>query len=95
MIARNRFDEFWAHQYKGFVYSEDFKDLINNMLQLDPKQRLSMADIIGHPWMQGEMATHEEIKLDFEDRLIEVNKKRQDEALKRKQERANNPQNKG
>ena len=32
-------------------YSEDFKDLITSMLQFNPNQRLTIADIIGHPWM--------------------------------------------
>lgn len=61
LIASNRADLFWkTHQTRkpaGF-YSEEFKDLITNMLQLLPNQRLSMADIIGHPWMQGKIATH-------------------------------------
>jgi BR serine/threonine kinase/MAP/microtubule affinity-regulating kinase len=62
LIASNRADLFWktheSRKVQGF-YSDDFKDLITNMLQLLPNQRLSMADIIGHPWMQGEMATRE------------------------------------
>ena len=62
LIASNRADLFWktheSRKQAGF-YSDDFKDLITNMLQLLPNQRLSMADIIGHPWMQGEMATRE------------------------------------
>jgi len=60
-IAENRYDTFWASFENICDFPEDFKDLINNMLQLNPLQRLSMADIVGHPWMQGEMATPEEV----------------------------------
>jgi hypothetical protein len=35
------------------------------MLQHDPKNRLNMAEIIGHPWMRGETATREAVKHEF------------------------------
>ncbi|XP_063055747.1 SNF-related serine/threonine-protein kinase [Engraulis encrasicolus] len=33
--------------------SNDCKDLINRMLQRDPKRRASLEEIEGHPWLQG------------------------------------------
>ena len=38
------------------------------MLQVEPSHRLSMAEIMGHAWMQGETPTVEEIKTNFEQR---------------------------
>jgi len=38
------------------------------MLQVIPSQRLTMADIVGHPWMQGNMATEEEVNAEFNGR---------------------------
>ena len=35
------------------------------MLQLHPHQRLCMADLIGHPWLSGEIATAEEVRAEF------------------------------
>lgn len=68
LLATNRSDLFWkAHSNnkpEGF-FSDDFKDLMTSMLQLHPHQRLSMADIIGHPWMQGKVATEAEVKEEF------------------------------
>jgi len=68
LIASNRADLFWkSHETRkqpGF-YSDEFKDLITNMLQLLPNQRLSMADIVGHPWMQGPLATQEQVRFEF------------------------------
>lgn len=39
------------------------------MLAFDPNQRLSLADLIGHPWMQGPHATHAEIREEIASRL--------------------------
>lgn len=36
-IAENRYDSFWEYFGRWRDYPEDFKDLINNMLQLDPR----------------------------------------------------------
>ena len=67
-IANNRADLFWmqfeASRDPGF-FTPEFKDLITNMLQLDPKNRPNMAEIIGHPWMRGETATREAVKHEF------------------------------
>lgn len=38
------------------------------MIDYYPQKRPLMADIIGHPWMQGECATQEEIALEFAER---------------------------
>ena len=67
-IAKNKADLFWLEfenlKKEGF-FTPEFKDLITNMLQLDPKNRLNMAEIIGHPWMRGETATSEAVKYEF------------------------------
>ena len=42
-------------------YSDDFKDLVNQMLALKDEQRIKMDGILAHPWVQGETATKEEI----------------------------------
>lgn len=36
-IAENRYDSFWEYFERWRDYPGDFKDLINNMLQLEPK----------------------------------------------------------
>ena len=86
LLATNRADLFWkAHSTRkpaGF-FSDEFKDLITSMLQLHPHQRLCMADIIGHPWMQGEVATEEQVRVEFA-RRHEVCKARAAKELQRK-----------
>lgn len=31
--------------------SPEVIDLLDNMLQIEPHQRFSMTDVIGHPWL--------------------------------------------
>jgi serine/threonine protein kinase len=72
-LAANRADVFWKTHCKnkpnglGF-FSEDFKYLIQSMLQLDPAHRPSMTEVMAHPWMSGECPTTEEVVAEFEKR---------------------------
>jgi serine/threonine protein kinase len=54
LISQNRADLFWKFHEKqhpeGF-FSLDFKDLMTSMFQTMSQQRLSLADIVGHPWL--------------------------------------------
>lgn len=95
LLATQRSDLFWkAHSQRkpaGF-FTDEFKDLITCMLQLHPHQRLCMADIIGHPWMQGEVSEREEVVAEFQKRH-EINKARateeEDKKMAVKAKRAN------
>lgn len=53
-IMAGKTDSFWqiheTNHPPGF-YSEDFKDLMTFMFQPWPTNRLSFADIVGHPWV--------------------------------------------
>jgi len=86
LLATQRSDLFWkAHSQRkpaGF-FSDEFKDLITCMLQLHPHQRLCMADIIGHPWMQGDISSRDEVLAEFQKRH-EINKARATEEEDKK-----------
>lgn len=43
--------------------SEDFKDLIENMLAFNPTSRPTMADILGHNWMRDKVCTKDEFEV--------------------------------
>jgi len=58
-------------------------DLICHMFKPTPDQRLSMADIVNHPWLQGEIASAEDIKKEFAKRKAEIAEKQAE--LKAKQ----------
>lgn len=59
LLITNRADLFWKSQAKltKKTFSDEFMDLVTNMLQKEQAQRLTMADVIAHPWMQGECAS--------------------------------------
>lgn len=81
LIINHRLDLFWKswHQYHPEdFFSPEFKNLVSSMLDYHPAKRLVMADLIGHPWMQGEFPSDEEVKAEFTRRKEEV-KKAQDE----------------
>ena len=71
LLAQGKADYFWNQHSKskpaGF-FTDEFKDLVSNMLQLNPTHRLSAADIIGHPWMQGPIAKAEDVRVEFAQR---------------------------
>jgi hypothetical protein len=60
------------------------------MFKPKPDQRLSMADIVNHPWLQGEIASAEDIKKEFAKRKAEIKKKRDDELLAKQAELVKN-----
>ena len=54
LIVNHRLDVYWKHQEKKVEkghFSEDYKDLISSMLDFYPAKRLTMADLIAHPWV--------------------------------------------
>ena len=64
-IASNRSDLYWRLVSKGRApgfFSNEFKELITSMLQLDPVHRPTMSELYKHPWTCAEMPTEEEVK---------------------------------
>jgi len=62
-IGGNRLDLYWKTMSKGKptnYYSEEFKDLCGQMMQLADK-RIDMDGILNHPWMSGEVPSNDEI----------------------------------
>jgi serine/threonine protein kinase len=54
-LASNNFSVFWdkhtEHKSEGKnFFSEDFKDLFQKMTQLDPEKRITLDDVMNHPW---------------------------------------------
>ena len=68
LIKQNKMNKFWeAHEKtkpKGF-YSKDFKSLINCMLNDKPHMRMTLSDLIAHPWMQGPIASKAEVRAEL------------------------------
>lgn len=93
-IAASRADIFWRTHCKSKeegdkFFSEEFKELVQAILQLDPVHRPSIPEILAHTWMQGEMPTDEEIREEFIRRDLMVKEqlqKEKEEKLAQKQQ---------
>ena len=77
MLAANRADLFWKthcknKKNKDGYFSEEFKDLIQSMLQFEPSHRPSFSEILEHPWMKLDTPSAKEIRGEFEKRHMEV-----------------------
>lgn len=56
LLKNNKPDLFWmihSERKPNDFYSHDFKSLIDSNLNPDPKQRVTLADLVAHPWLQG------------------------------------------
>ena len=88
LIATNKSSQFWAahsNRKEENFFNEEFKDLVTAMLSFHPHQRLSIPDIVAHPWIQqGEYATADEVREEFQ-RRHEQNKKAAQADHERKQ----------
>jgi serine/threonine protein kinase len=65
LLMRNKL-KFWiAHSRRhkqGLKYfSADFRDLVRKLLAFQVEKRLSVEQILAHPWMQRKMATTHEV----------------------------------
>jgi len=51
LIAGNKPSLYWPIFEKATPVSDDLKDLLTGMMQLDPSARLSLEEIFAHPWV--------------------------------------------
>ena len=65
LIAGNKPSLYWKIFDKVTTVSDDLKDLLTGMLQLDPTARFTIDEIFAHEWMQGPVPTHDEIRKEF------------------------------
>lgn len=77
LLAAKRADLFWkAHDAAlpaPSIYSDSFKDLFERMTALNPSHRMTMEEVLNHPWLQGETSSKADINSEFESRQQVVN----------------------
>ena len=49
-IIKGRFSKFWEF-FNYIDISDEFKDLINSLINLNPSKRLAIDEILSHPWI--------------------------------------------
>lgn len=73
LIAGHRPDLFWQRHEEGWAWkngtlSDELKDLLTRMFQVEPEHRPSMSDIMSHPWMTKPMPSKQIIQLSIKER---------------------------
>lgn len=68
-------------------FSEDFKDLIEKMLEINSEKRLNLGQVINHPWVLGETSSLNEIKEVVGKRIEKIKVSAEQAILQRKEDR--------
>ncbi len=50
-IIKKNYEGFWDY-FNNIEISDEFKDLINNLINITPSQRLEIGQILEHPWLK-------------------------------------------
>jgi len=50
-IIKKNYERFWEY-FNDIEISEEFQDLINNLICITPSQRLNIKQILEHPWLK-------------------------------------------
>merc|ERR1712080_41546 len=92
-LAANRADIFWKTHCKNkpdgaSFFSDEFKDLVQSMLQLDPSHRPSMTEVMAHPWMQGPTVSKQDVVGEFQSRQSSVNQSIESDRQEKENEKA-------
>ena len=64
LIADKNYNDFWKSKETQFrvIFPEKFKGLFQSMIAINPKERLTIEEILAHEWFEGQTSTIEEVK---------------------------------
>ena len=66
---------FWkVHQKDIGKFDKDFKSLFTGMVAFDQKERLSLTEVLDHPWIKGEVSSQIEIQQEMNKRYDVIKK---------------------
>lgn len=76
-IKKKKYEKYWTTIAETYdldlsVISEEFFHLVTTMLKYDYKKRLTIEEIKAHPWMQGEVATIQEVQEEIYERKKKI-----------------------
>lgn len=62
-IVNKNWERFWKihNNIASQVVPDHLKDLLEKMLAYDPEERISMSEILEHPWITGEISDEDEV----------------------------------
>jgi len=67
------------------IYSAEFKDMFERLMALNPDNRMTIDEILSHPWMQGDVTSYEDIVSNFNERkrIVDENAHEEREAKRK------------
>lgn len=89
-LVKKKYDRFWLAHCRSAYFSEEAKDLINKILTVDPKNRITIDDIMKHSWYTGETITPTDLTqvlgdrkkvVDQENRKLKIAAQREQESV--------------
>lgn len=93
LILKGENDKFWTrHSQRSdpklpdFMPSEEVKDLITGMWNPDPEKRLTMEQVLDHPWMKAKSLSNEEFSAELKKRYETLQNKKEAEREQKKAE---------
>jgi len=92
-LAAGRADIFWKTHCKSkpgkdAFFSNEFKELIQAMMQLDAGHRPTIQEILAHPWMQGPMPSQADVYHEFAQRDKQVKAQMEQDRKEKEMEKA-------
>lgn len=81
-IALNYVDKFWSTHEKKIKFSPELKDLLTSMLAFDPTHRLTIPEILAHPWMKGDILMGSDLETEMRKVHTEMVEKKKKAVLK-------------
>lgn len=81
-IAKKNFKEFWRKHPKDAALSNEVQDLICRMLCYQPLDRLTVEDVLKHPWCQKEVLTQEQLYEALEEKRKKAKKAREEDSAR-------------
>ena len=72
LIAGNRASFFWSKFKKFATISDDLKDLLTTMMQLNTSARFTLEEVMVHPWLDGPTPTSDQIIEEFTARKSQI-----------------------
>lgn len=83
-VAKRRPDHFWKNRHQfakryrvKIELSDNLTSLIDDLICFDPDNRLTLTQVIGHPWMQEEFDSATVLANQFSQRLTSINPQRE------------------
>jgi len=81
-IAKKNFKEFWRKHPKDKALSDEVKDLICRMLCYQPLDRMTIEDVLKHPWCQKEALPQDKLYQILEEKRKKAKKDRENDSVR-------------